>query len=170
MAKKKQPADDINEFLANLEDVPAEQPAVPAAMAVPQVVTTTPAVAEEAAPDPNLELLKMLQDIKADFDNVNGEVMDCWRRDRALAQEVVDHFMGQLRENTATAVGVEMLVKTLDILSSSTLAPIKLLEVKTKLLAALRTSSVTINNSNVVDQGKELMGVLSTAERSDFDS
>lgn len=190
MAKQKDAFDDILDNLEDdllIEEAGAdEQPAVSIVKPVNvKPVDIKPVEAEKVqvvkrtsvqSNDPDKidgVMASMLDKIKGEFETISADVLGQWKADRDQIQQVIDLFIESVGDdpNTAARPIVEGLVELLNTKVNSSMTAIKLLEVKTKLLMAIKsTSSVVINNQNAVagGQNSELTDLLSGPEESDF--
>jgi len=137
-----------------------------------QVVTRAAIQSSEA--DPASAIMEMLVKVKEEFEQISGKVFGEWESDRAQIQTVINTLIAAVGSdpNSASRPVVEGLVKLLDTKVNSGMMAVKLLEVKTKLLMALKSGGgVIINNQNIAAGGQnaELTEILSTREESDFD-
>lgn len=111
--------------------------------------------------DPNNAVREMLEQTKDEFNKLNHEVLTNWRDDREKNKEVIDHLIADMRNHELSVPGATALVKALDVQTNSTMIPIKLMEVKTKLLAALKNGIVVNNNNNNIGSvDQDLIAVL----------
>lgn len=125
--------------------------------------------------NPAVAIMSMLNKIHVEFEAVSTNVLTGWESDRRQIQTVITSLISAIGDNPNTAERhvVEGLVKLLDTKVHSGMLAVKLLEVKTKLLMALKASSnIVINNQNVAAGGQnaELTTLLSSPEESDFDN
>ena len=107
---------------------------------------------------------------RRDFDLVSDEILGTWRDDRRQTQEVIDLLLGRVRGENAARVDVEGLVQALSVKSDSGMIAVKLLEAKTRLLAATK-NQVNIQ-TNVINHNdkSELIKILAQPMTSDFES
>jgi hypothetical protein len=124
--------------------------------------------------DPAVAVADMLSKVRDEFDLISNDVLGQWRSDRKQVQEVIDMFIESMHgePNNSSKPIIEGLVKLLDTKVNSGMLAVKLLEVKTKLLMAIKsTGGITINNQNLASAGQnsELTELLSSPEESDFE-
>ena len=157
------------------EAVEHELTSVPASQIVHQLKETqvvTRANIQTNA-DAHAAVNDMLQQVKREFDNVGKKILDNYEADRDQQEGVIQTLLGMMGSgDNPPRVVVEGLVQLLGTKASTSMTAVKLLEVKTKLLAALK-GGLTINNTNVataIGTDAELTEFLSsTPESNDFD-
>lgn len=150
---------------------PAVKPSPsPSSSSPVQVVTRSAAQTDD---DPSVAIMTMLTKIRDEFETISDRVLGEWEGDRAQIQGVINTFLVAVgtNPNGASRPVVEGLVKLLETKVNSGMMAVKLLEVKTKLLMALRGGGVTINNQNISASGQnaELTDILSGPVESDLD-
>jgi len=134
---------------------------------VPEPVLSDPATDMEAQEPPNLPIPSTpsnLADIKAvveKFDHDYSEVQTNLKRDRKRIDSVIDLLLVRVQANADAETDTMSLVKALAVLADTNGHAVKLLDSRSKLLAATK-SSVTAAQANVTISGvdPELQKVL----------
>lgn len=152
-------------------------PAVPKPAAMPKQIGQ---VVRRAALQANTEqaesgIAAMLAEIKNDFSVISSDILSRFSADQAQMQGVITALIGAMGQNpnNAERAVIETLGKLLEAKVTGNMTIIKLLEVKTKLLAAMKGAvGVTINNQNnaaVIGNNAELTELLSRPIEDDFE-
>lgn len=166
---------DLDEMLAALEEenAAAERPAPqPRPQAAPPPSQPSPVISKNVAVVKSQasviikddkadqdELMNVAAQVKKDSDMISGEILSTWRDDRAQIQKVIETLLPHLEAAThingegnpvagPPRVYVEALVQLLDTKASTGLTAVKLLDARTRLLAAMKPHIVVNNNNN----------------------
>ena len=120
---------------------------------------------------------RLLNSIAEDYNDVGQEIIDSWRKNNTEIQAVIDHLKDALLDGSVVSaqtgaipgVYLEQLVKAMDVKSNMSMTVVKVLEAKTKLLAASKSGSGTRNSVNVnITTPSELDSILSQPVDDDF--
>ena len=113
-------------------------------------------------PSPTATNIADLQAVVEKFDADYGEVQANLKRDRGKIDAVIDILLQRVRTNADAETDTMSLVKALDVLANTNGHAVKLLDSRSKLLAATK-STINANQTNVNVSGTdaELQKILS---------
>jgi len=154
--------DELQGLLADLDSELATKvvsgspsPSQPPPLLLPEPELSGPAIEPEVA---DLELLPIekpksaevfdLREVISRFDNDYNEVQSNLKRDRSKIDSVVRILMEKLDTGEASATETEMLVKALEVMTDTNGHAVKLLDSRSKLLAATKSSAQALIQQN----------------------
>lgn len=103
------------------------------------------------APTVDLDLSKIINDHEGDY----RTAMSNLRNDRTKIDQVVSKLMKRLDDNSCKAADVEGLVRSLDTLTNSSMCIVRLMDSRSKLIAALRGHMVGAKVQGGTTEGSE---------------
>lgn len=106
--------------------------------------------------------------VVADFEGDSAEILDCWRRDRAEASEIIEMCRTQIvaAGNAVQRVYVEAMVQALQVKADANQTAVRVLDARSKLLAALKTQ-LRPKETGATGLNSELTKLLDSPDQTD---
>lgn len=115
---------------------------------------------------PKQDPIKMLVEIKNQFDQVADVITNSYQGDRHQAQTLIDLLMPPVTDGNINDVSrghLDNLVRLVEVKANMTITMVRMLDARTRLLQAVKGgTSLIINNSNGASSDEELAKILSS--------